>query len=134
MFDRLLKNTIARFTNDRSAVYKELLDLHDDHFKLEGHTVDMAVARLGDDQRTLLEVDPYVFAMRIVASGQRRASVFYDVYGRTRVDAPEGTARARTDSAAAVAASGTQDDQEGGGIAPSAGAAGGADGRWPDGV
>ena len=80
----MLKNTIARFTNDRSAVYKELLDLHDDHFKLEGHTVDMAVTRLGDDQRTLLEVDPYVFAMRIVASGHRRASVFYDAYGETR--------------------------------------------------
>ena len=78
VFDKLLTNTISRFNNDHSAVYKELLDLHDDHFKLDVHQIDHAVQRLGDQHRSLVDGDPYVLAMRMVAGGHRRTSLFFD--------------------------------------------------------
>ena len=96
VFERLLRNTIARFNNNRSAVYKELLDLHDDHFKLEPRTVDLAVSRLGDDHHTLLEADPYILAMRLVASGQRRATLHVDAYVRGATARPAACRQLRS--------------------------------------
>lgn len=79
VFDKLLKNIVARHDHGQAGVFKSLLDLTDDkHFRFEPHHVDLTLHRLGVNGAAIQSLDPLALAVHLVANNVRRAYLFFD--------------------------------------------------------